>query len=142
MKPTGSTAAKKSRSEAVRRSPEQPRITANGALSGNYAPDVAPLQLTADAIRIGERGRLETVIHPLFAEIGTDGCRRETPEQVCIGALEAVPFLTRVALAAHRCELKPSAARLLHCSWFCRSDFGLGGRFAGGLLWLGLCRRI
>ncbi len=69
MKPTGSAAAKKSRSEAVRRSPEQPKTTASGALSGNYAPDVAPLQLAADPLCIRDGGSLEGVKHPFVAEI-------------------------------------------------------------------------
>src|SRR5208282_354500 len=145
MKPAGSAAAKKSRSEAVRRSPEQPKTTASGALSGNDAPDVAPLQLAADPVGIRYGGSLETVKHPLFAEIGTNECRRDTPKQVWIRAPDTVPFLTRGLLAAHRSELDPSAARLLSRCRFCSSGSsgsGRGRRFAGGLLRLGLWRGI
>src|SRR5690242_10173779 len=99
MKPSGSAAAKKPRSEAVRRSPEQPKTTASGALSGNDAPDVAPLQLRADSLCIRDGGSLDTVKHALFAHIGTNGCRRRTPEHVWIGAPDALPFLTRGLLA-------------------------------------------
>ena len=145
MKPTGSAAAKKSRSGAVRRSPEQPKTTASGALSGNYAPDVAPFQLGADPLCIRYRGGLEAVKHTLVAKIGTNGRRRDISEQVWIRAPDTIPLLMRVVLAAHRSELDPGAAGLLRRSWFCssgRSGFGLNGRFAGQLLRLGLWRRI
>ena len=142
MKPTGSAAAKKSRSEAVRRSPEQPKTTASGALSGNYAPDVAPFQLNADPLCIRYRGSLNAVKHPLFGEIGTNRCGRDGSEQIWIGASDAVPFLMRGFLTAHRSELDPGATRLLRGSWLCSSGFGLSGRFAGRLLRLGLWRRI
>src|SRR6202035_1654152 len=145
MKPTGSAPAKKSRSEAVRRSPKQPKTTASGALSGNDAPDVAPPQLAADAVGIRDWGSQEAVKHPFVAEIGANGCRRGTSEQVWIRAPDTVPFLTRGLLAAHRGELYPGAARLLRRSRFCssgRSAFGLSGRFAGRRLRLDLWRRI
>src|SRR5580692_4617504 len=137
MKPTGSAAAKKSRSEAVIRSPEQPKTTASGALSGNDAPDVAPLQFAADPLCIRDRGRLEPVKHSFVAEVGTNEICRGTPKQVRIRAPDTVPFLPRGLLAAHRSELDPSAARLLSC---CRlsssgsSGPGFGRQFAGGLL--------
>src|ERR1700730_17750125 len=102
MKPTGSAAAKKSRSEAVRCSPEQPKTTASGALSGNDAPEIAPLQLAADPLCIRDGGSLEAVKHPFVAEIGANGCRRDTPEHVWIRAPDTVPFLARGLLAAHR----------------------------------------
>src|SRR5271169_382093 len=144
MKPTGSAAAKKSRSEEVRRSPEQPKTTASGALSGNDTPDVALLQLAADPVGIRDGGSLQTVKHPLFAEIGTNECRRDAPEQVWVRAPDTVPFLARGLLAAHGSELDPSPARLLSRCRFCsgRSRPSLGGRFARGLLRLGLWRRI
>src|SRR5271156_881533 len=145
MKPAGSAAAKKSRSEAVRRSPEQPKTTASGALSGNDAPDFAPLQLAADPVGIRDGGSLDTVKHPLFAEIGTNECRRDTPKQVWIRTPDTVPFLARGLLAAHRSELDPSAARRLSRCRFCSSDSSgasPGRQFAGGLLRLGLWRRI
>src|SRR5260370_42429342 len=145
MKPTGSAAAKKSRSEAVRRSPEHPKTTASGALSGNDAPDVAPLQLAADPLCIRDGGSLEAVKHPLLAKIGTNGWRRNTSKQAWIGAPDTVPFLPRGLLAAHRSELDPGAARLLSCGRLHtsgRRGLDLGGHFAGRLLRLGLRRRV
>src|SRR5438105_4939060 len=142
MKPTGSAAAKKSRSEAVNRSPEQPKTSASGALPGNYTPDIAPLQLAADPLCVGDGSSSEAVKHPLFGDIGTDGCRRDAPEQVWIRTPQTVPFLTRGVLATHRGELYPSADRRLSPCRFGSSGLGLGGRFAGGLLRLGLWHRI
>jgi hypothetical protein len=114
-------------------------------LSGNYAPDIAPLQLAADPLCIRDRGSLEPVKYTLFAEIGTNGYRRDAPKQVWIRALDTVPLLTRGLLAAHRSELDPSAVRLLSRCRLCSSGSsgpGFGRQFADGLLQLGLWGRI
>src|ERR1700730_8545463 len=114
MKPTGSAARKKSRSKALRLSPEQPRMTARGASSRNDAPDIAPFQLAAEPVRIRicDRGCLDAVEHPLVTEIGADGRRRNTCEQIRIGPLDAIPFPAGDVLAVHRAELDPGRARL------------------------------
>src|ERR1700738_2758415 len=110
MKPTGSAARKKSRSKAFRLSPEQPRMTARGASLRNDAPDIAPLQLAADSVGVGNGDRLDAVEHPLVTEIGTDGRCRNTREQIRIRPLDAIPFLACHVLAAHRAELDPGSA--------------------------------
>src|SRR5204862_6884744 len=119
IKPTGSATPKKSRSEGVRRSPEHPRITASGALSGNDAPDVAPLQLAAHPLCIRDGGSLDAVKHALFAEIGTNWCGRRTSEQVWIGASDTIPFLMPGFLTAPRSELDPGDTRPLRSRWLC-----------------------
>src|SRR5260370_42470231 len=110
MKQTGSAAGKKSRSKAFRLSPEQPRMTARGTSSRNDAPNIAPLQLTAEPVGVGNGGRLDTVEHPLVTEIGTDWSRRKAAEQIRIRPLDAVPFLACDVLAAYRAELDPGSA--------------------------------
>src|ERR1700730_5994961 len=110
MKPTGSAARKKSRSKALRLSPEQPKMTARGASLRNDAPDIAPLQLTADPVGVGDGGRLDAVEYPLVTEIGTDRDRRKATEQIRIRPLDAIPFLACHVLAAHRAELDPGSA--------------------------------
>jgi hypothetical protein len=111
--PPGQTAAaKKSRSTALRLSPAQPRTTARGSSSGNDAPDIAPLQLAADLVRIGDRAGLKAVEHPPVTEVGAGRGGREAAEQVGIFPFETVPFLARRILAAHRAELDTGSARL------------------------------
>src|SRR5882724_5661168 len=104
MNPSGSAARKKLRSKALRLSPEHPRTTARGNSSGNDAPDVAPLQFPADPAGIRHRPCLDAVEHPLFTEIGADRGGRHAAEQIRIGPLDAVPFVLRRLLAAHRTE--------------------------------------
>src|SRR5207245_665607 len=123
MKPAGPAAAKRSRSKALRRSPEQPSTTASGALSGNDAPDISPLQRAADPIGIRDRRGLEAVKHPLVAEVGTNGCRRNACKQIGVRLLDAVPLLARGVLAAHRTDLDPGS-RPLRVRWFCRDSRG------------------
>src|SRR6266436_6242710 len=108
MKPTGSAAVKKRRSELFKLSPEQPRMTARGCVGSacNDASDRTPLQLAADPIGIRYRPGLDPVVDPLVAEIGADGRRREIAEQIRILSLDPTPFLARRILAAYRAELK------------------------------------
>src|SRR5215469_9730239 len=116
MKPAGAAAEKKSRSKAFRLSPEQPRTTACGISTDNDAPDIAPLQLAADVVRIRKRARLNTVEHALFAEIGPRGRGRDTRQQVCIRPLDTLPFLARRFLTADRAERKPRSTQVCRLS--------------------------
>ena len=109
MKPVGAAAEKKSRSKAFRLSPLQPRTIARGASSSNDAPDVAPLQLATDPVRIRDRGGLDTVVHTLIPEVGPDGCGRNTCEQICIRVLDTIPLLSCYLWAAYRAKLDAGA---------------------------------
>src|SRR6202047_3990587 len=110
MKPTGSAARKKSRSKPSRLSPEQPKMTARGASLRNDAPDIAPLQLTADPVGVGDGGRLDAVEYPLVTKIGTGRDRRRAADQIRLGPLDAAPSLACDVLAAHGAELDPGSA--------------------------------
>ena len=145
MKPTGSAAAKKSRSKAVRRlagaaqNDRERRVSA-----GNDAPDIAPLQLAADPVGIGDRGRLRCGRNTPF--------RRDRRERASPRGSPSRSGLARL-MRSHSCraasslrteaELDPGAARFCAAAGFAgggRGRTGLERRFAGGLLRLGLWR--
>src|ERR1700751_4654733 len=135
MKPVGTLAAKKSRSKAFRLSPLQPRTIARGDSSSNDAPDIAPLQLSTDSLRVRNRDSLDAVEYPFFPEIGAYGDRRDAPGQVRIRTPDSIPLLACRVLTVDRAQLdarpmciyRPSGCRFLW-NGRARGRFRLGCR--------------
>src|SRR6266568_4496651 len=103
--PSGSEAAKKRRSSAVKRSPAQPRTTARGSLFFDRArsprkdaPEVAPLQFTAQLFgrcRIAERTGQHAIVDALVAEIGADRDGGKLAQQIRVFTLQPGPIVAR-----------------------------------------------